>query len=81
MNEYIQERDVLTTGEVRIATLASRLRVAPRTVKLWCEGWRGIVVGRGKRRKVVHLKCVRVGRELRTRPEWWDEFFKATQRR
>lgn len=77
----IQPSDVLDTGEVRLATLARRVRLRLATMKNWCEGYRGFGVGRGKNRRVVYLKCVSYGRELRTRPEWWDAFFKATQRR
>ena len=77
----IQPTDILETGEIRISQLARRLRLRPRTVQLWCEGWRGLKVYRGGKRSIVFLQCVRYGREIRTRPEWWDEFLKATQRR
>ena len=73
--DLLQDGDVLSTGEILISTLARRLRRRVDAVHGWCR--RGISTGK----KRVYLKCLYYGREIRTRPEWYQAFFDATQRR
>lgn len=75
--ELLQDGDVLSTGEVLVSTLARRLRRRVDAVHHWCR--KGIAPRPGQKR--VYLKCVYYGREIRTRPEWYQAFFDATQRR
>lgn len=78
IRDFLKEGDLLSTGEIRIKTLAARLRIHRNTIEAWYT--RGCGVGHKKNRVVFVLETCAHGGEIRTKPEWVQDFYNAVNK-